>query len=1115
MHRFDLLGPLPVAESTTVLEASAGTGKTFALAGLVTRYIAEGVATLDEMLLITFGRAASQELRERVRAQIRDTAEALDREPDPGHPDNEIIVHLRTGSDADVAARRGRLRDALADFDAATIATTHQFCQLVLKSLGIAGDTDSGVRLVEGLDDVVAEIVDDLYLARFGQDRDDPVFTRDVAAAIAREVVSNPCAELRPVDPQPDSEPAVRLGFARDVLGELEHRKRRMGILGFDDLLSRLAAAVEPGPDGAPTPAAMRMSQRWRIVMVDEFQDTDPVQWQVIERAFGGRATVILIGDPKQAIYAFRGGDIVTYLQAARTAGHRCTLGTNWRSDGALVDSLQTVLRGAALGHDDIVVHDVQAHHHGHRLAGAPHNAPFRLRVVDREKFRTPQHKTITMEPLRRHIEADLTADIGALLASGATFDGEQIKAADIAIIVEKHRDARACHDALTAAGIPAVYTGDTDVFSSRAAEDWLCLLEAFDQPHRSGVVRAAAATMFFGETAQGLAAGGEELTDRVANTLREWADHARERGIAAVFEAAQLAGMTRRVLAAQGGERQMTDLAHLTQLLHETAHREHYNLPALRDWLRTQCTERAASASRDGERNRRLDSDATAVQIMTVWVSKGLQYPVVYLPYAFNRNVQSREMVLFHDDITRCLHIGGPQSADYRQVEAMGRAESANDDIRLTYVALTRAQAQVVAWWAPSWDEPNGGLSRLLRGRRIAERDVPERCNPKTISDQDAGRLFADWQAAGGPVVERSVIGTATAIGRPGTPDDLAVRHFHRQIDTAWRRTSYSGLIRGLDSGPGTPGVTSEPDTVGKDDEAPDLSTASAATDDGQSPVSPMSDLPGGAAFGSLVHAVLESTDPQSSDLLAALTEQIVKHEVWWPIAAAPDELATALIPMHDTPLGPLAPELTLRDIGVKDRLCELDFEIPLARGDLTASAPDIRLRQMADLLDRHLSVDDPMAVYADRLRMPDLGGQALRGYLSGSIDVVLRVPDGGGHRYVVVDYKTNRLGDSDRPVTAADYSRSRMVDAMLHSDYPLQALLYSVVLHRFLRWRLPDYRPERHLGGVLYLFVRGMCGPDTPVVDGHPSGVLSWSPPPELICALSDLLDDGRFAA
>ena len=206
-----------------------------------------------------------------------------------------------------------------------------------------------------------------------------------------------------------------------------------------------------------------------------------------------------------------------------------------------------------------------------------------------------------------------------------------------------------------------------------KAAEDWLCVLEAFDQPHRSGLVRAAAATMFFGETAESLAAGGEALTDRVANTLREWADHARERGIAAVFEAAQLAGMARRVLQTHGGERHMTDLAHLTQLLHEIAHREHYTLPALRDWLRTQCTERAASAGREGERNRRLDSDATAVQIMTVWVSKGLQYPVVYLPYAFNNNVQSREMVLYHEDATRCLHIGGPQSADYPAVQATG----------------------------------------------------------------------------------------------------------------------------------------------------------------------------------------------------------------------------------------------------------------------------------------------------------------------------------------------------------------------------------------------------------------------------------------------------------
>ena len=321
MLPFDLRGPLPAHPSTTVLEASAGTGKTFALAALVTRYLAEGVATLDEMLLITFGRAASRELRERVRSQIRDAAAVFD---DPGLiGDNELLEYLFDCDDEERAARRARLRDALANFDAATIATTHQFCQLVLKSLGVAGDTDAGVTLVESLDDLVVEIVDDLYLSRFGQRVEDPPFSRGEGLRLARDAVNNPGTQLRPSDPAPDTEAAARLGFANAVLAELERRKRRAGILGYDDLLSRLATALQ-APD---SPARARMRERWRIVMVDEFQDTDLTQWQVVERAFGGQCTVILIGDPKQAIYAFRGGDIVTYLQAARTAGERRTLG--------------------------------------------------------------------------------------------------------------------------------------------------------------------------------------------------------------------------------------------------------------------------------------------------------------------------------------------------------------------------------------------------------------------------------------------------------------------------------------------------------------------------------------------------------------------------------------------------------------------------------------------------------------------------------------------------------------------------------------------------------------------------------------------------------------------
>lgn len=183
---------------------------------------------------------------------------------------------------------------------------------------------------------------------------------------------------------------------------------------------------------------------------------------------------------------------------------------------------------------------------------------------------------------------------------------------------------------------------------------------------------------------------------------------------------------------------------------------------------------------------------------------------------------------------------------------------------------------------------------------------------------------------------------------------------------------------------------------------------------------------------------------------------------------------------------------------------MCELDFEFPMAGGDLRGGR-FARLSDVGELLREYLPADDPLAVYAERLSTGILGVQPLRGYLSGSVDAVLRV----GEKFVIVDYKTNWLGTGDGTLTAADYGRRRMVEAMLHSDYPLQALLYAVVLHRYLGWRLSGYDPATHLGGVLYLFVRGMCGAGTPVVDGHPAGVFSWEPPADLVVALSKLLD------
>lgn len=1095
---FDLLGPLPDPGSTVLLEASAGTGKTFALAGLTARYLADGRARPDELLLITFGRLASRELRDRVRTLV---AGALDVLGGVRAAENDLERFLLDGPAELRNARHARLRDALADFDAATIVTIHQFCSLVLKSLGVAGDTDETLTLVESLADLVGEIVDDRYLAHFGHAENPPPFSRDEALALASKVVEEPAAQLRPADPEPGSSAAARLEFAGEVLAELAHRKRRQGILGYTDLLTLLRDALRR----SDSDAAERMRRRWPIVMVDEFQDTDPVQWEVIDAGFRGHSTLVLIGDPKQAIYGFRGGDIYTYLAAARNADDHRSLDTNYRSDSDLVDSLQVVLGGVQLGHPEIVVPPVAAHHRGQRLAGAPHNAPFRLRVVDRPTVGCSATKDIAIGALRDYIPGDLAADVAALLGSAATYDGRPITAGDVAILVERHEDAALCRDALTALDIPVVYTGDADVFVSRAAADWLCLLEAFDAPHRSGLVRAAACTMFFGETAETLAAGGDDLTDRVAQTLREWIDHARLRGIAAVFEAAKLAGMGRRVLSQRGGERQLTDCAHIGQLLHETAHADRLGLPGLRDWLRKQCEDRTSRAT---ERSRRLDSDAGAVQIMTVFAAKGLQFPIVYLPFLFNRFIGDQGNLLYHEPAvdgfeTRCLYIGGDDDPGRALAAELHQTEEALDHLRNTYVALTRAQSQVVAWWGPSRDEANSGLSRLLRGRSLGQAEVPIACRPR-ISDADAWALFAGWQDAGGPVVEHSEVVQPPPLPRSSMPKDLAVRHFHRTIDTGWRRTSYSALIRGADEA--AVGTHSEPETHTRDDESEEITVTAAAPVTGAELRSPMADLPGGKTFGSLVHGVLETADPFAADLAAELAAQVRVHERWWPVGVDADELAAALVPMHDTPLGPLADGLTLRQIGVADRLRELDFEIPLAGGDLPGAASQARVADVGALLREHLPGEDPFAVYADRLLSDALGGQTLRGYLSGSLDVVLRLPD---QRYLVVDYKTNQLGE-----TAADYSFPRMTEAMLHSDYPLQALLYTAVLHRFLRWRQPGYDPARHLGGVLYLFVRGMCGPDTPVLDGHPSGVFSWRPPAALVIALSDLLHRGVTA-
>ncbi|GAA1333172.1 UvrD-helicase domain-containing protein [Pseudonocardia xinjiangensis] len=1101
---FDVCGALPTG--TTVLEASAGTGKTFTIAALAARYVAEGHATLPELMLVTFGREASQELRERVRERLVSAERGLAEPAAARGGDDEVLRLLADAPDAEVAVRRGRLAGALTQFDAATIATTHQFCQQMLAGLGVAGDGDPDAVFAESIDDLVTEVVDDFYVRKYGaHGAGTPAFSRSEALALARRAVHDGQARLEPVDAAPGSTAQVRHRFAVAVRSEVARRKRARRIYTYDDMLTRLADALADQSRGAP----QRLRDRYRVVLVDEFQDTDPVQWDILQRAFHGHTTLVLIGDPKQAIYAFRGADVVSYLDATESARRHATLARNWRSDAPLLAALDTVFAGAALGDRRITVHPVEAAHRGQRLAGAPVDTPFRLRVVARAGLpKAPKRDLAVVAPARDLVAGDAAADIAALLASPAHVEGRPVLPGDVAVLVRTNDQGARIRETLAAVGVPAVLSGSASVFGTPIAAEWLTLLEALEQP-RAFRARAAALTCFLGHTVEELCGpAADDLLDALGGTLRAWATVLHDRGVAALLEAVTTAtALPRRLLATSDGERRLTDLRHIAQALHAAAVAEHLGPAALTDWLRHRIADAAEEVG--AERSRRLESDAAAVQIITIHRSKGLEFPIVYVPFGWDRNVRDPDVPLLHDDSgARVLDVGGETGDGWKERCAKHRAEEAGEDLRLLYVALTRARCQVVTWWVPATTTATSPLHRLLIGRPGPGTEPAEAYRvPPDAAALAALRELACAEIAVEEVGLRPVPGFTAPASAPG---ELRAAEFRRLLDTAWRRTSYSALTATAGHGPG---VGSEPEEPGTDDEGDiedgvglDADPAGDALPGGVVP-SPMAELPVGAGFGTLVHAIFEAAGLTAADLPAELAvhahEQLARHPA--PGVDA-DALAAAARPAARTPLGPLAGGLRLADIAPRHQLAELDFELPLAGGDGPGAA--VPLAAVAPLLRRHLPADDPLVRYPDVLA--ELPEQQLRGYLTGSIDAVLRLP---GDRFAVVDYKTNWLGpvgpDGPAPLTSAHYTPARLADAMIAAQYPLQALLYSVALHRYLRWRLPAYGPERHLGGVLYLFVRGMCGPDTPVVDGVPCGVFSWQPPAALVVELSALLD------
>ncbi|HET6505632.1 MAG TPA: UvrD-helicase domain-containing protein [Baekduia sp.] len=1106
---FDVCGELPTG--VTVLEASAGTGKTYTIAALATRYVADGVP-LEQLLLVTFTRLATGELRDRVRGRLTAARQALETVLDGGPaPTDRVEALLAEGTPVEIERRRDRLAVALADFDAATITTTHGFCQEVLGGLGVAGDVDRGHRFSEDARDLADDVVDDLYVKEFLNHA--PQFGRDEAREVVRAAIANPTAPL--ASPPHEDAARRRHDLALDAREELDRRKRALALMTYDDLVTRLRATLE-GP-GGPAVAA-RLRTRYRVALVDEFQDTDPDQWAIMRTAFGegSGTTLVLIGDPKQAVYAFRGADVYAYLEARRAARRSETLGVNWRSDGGLVAALDALFGGRTLGHPEIAYSTVVAapEHEATRLDGAPVPTPLRIRVVarhDPDVRRTPTGWSSAVGA-REHVARDVAADVARLLAARARVGDRALGPGDVAVLVRKNDQARAVKAALEAAGVPAVVNGAGSVFATEAARDWLRLLEALERPESLARARAAALTAFVGWSTEAIADAPDDDWDVLQQRLHGWAAVLRAAGVATLMEhVTQGERLPERLLSVLGGERELTDLRHVGELLHAAAVDGRLGITALAGWLRR----RMAADERDAgaeDRARRLESDAEAVQVLTIHRSKGLEFGVVYCPFLWDPFWISDDPApaIYHDAArgdARTIDVSlDPRDAAFAAHAAQDRAEQRGEELRLAYVALTRAKHQAVVWWASTFSSRESALGRLV----LEPRPADERRGPGAEETAaEARERFAALAARAPEAIglERSLV-DAKARWSAAAPvaAELEAAVFDRTLDERWRRLSYSSITAGAYEAR----VASEvEEAAGADDAATEAPLPEAPDGaDGASPVVPLADAPAGTRFGTFVHAVLEAADFAAEDLAGGLALEIAAAQRRRPVDVGdPIILADGLARAIETPLGPLLGERRLRDLGARDRLDELTFELPLAGGDDPSGA--LTLGAIAATLRAFVPAGDPLAGYADRLSDPMLKAD-LRGYLTGTIDLVARWDDG---TFAVVDYKTNRLAGPGEPLTAAHHRPALLAEEMRRSHYALQALLYGVALRRYLRWRAPGATAPPI--AVAYLFLRGMLGADTPREDGAPCGVFAWRPPDGLLEALSDVLDLGGGAA
>ncbi|OUY22450.1 exodeoxyribonuclease V subunit beta, partial [Klebsiella pneumoniae] len=1111
-----------------LIEASAGTGKTFTIAVLYLRLLLglggeaayPRAISVEELLVVTFTEAATEELRGRIRSNIHELRIACLR----GESDNPLYSALLAEiADKDDAAKTLLLAER--QMDEAAVFTIHGFCQRMLSLNAFESGMLFEQQLIEDESRLRYQACADFWR------RHCYPLTRDIAAVI-HDVWKGPRDLLKSLDrwlqgeaPQLKSPPAPNETLAerhqqiiaridslkqqwREQVGEIEgvlensgldrrkfnrgnqgkwmekvnawaqeetlsyqlpdalekfaqsfllertkaggeppvhplfsavesllassltltdlvlaramveirdavaREKRRRGELGFDDMLGRLDEALR-GDSGETLASAIR--QRFPVAMIDEFQDTDPQQYRIFRRIWRRQpeTALLLIGDPKQAIYAFRGADIFTYMKARGDVAAHYTLDTNWRSSPGMVGSVNRLF---SLSDNPFMFHEIPflpvkaaAKNKGLRFTVDAADVPaMNVWLMPGDTVGSGDYQTFMAQLCATQIRDWLSAGQRgrALLWRGET--SRPVQASDITVLVRNRLEAAQVREALQTLGIPSVYLSNRDsVFETLEAQELLWLLQAVLAPERENTLRSALATSMFGLTALDIENlnQDEQAWDALVEEFSEYRQIWRQRGVMPMLRALMTARhIAENLLATRGGERRLTDILHISELLQEAASQlesEH----ALVRWLAQHIAEPDSNAA---SQQMRLESDKHLVQIVTIHKSKGLEYPLVWLP--FIARFRKQDQAFYHDRETFAAVL------DLGQDEAsleLAEAERLAEDLRLLYVALTRAVWHCSLGVAPLSSRKSGNsdfhlsaLGWLLQaGEAMDAAGLAARLADFCHGDialQIPGELdLTPWQAP------------AATIPR------LSARELQRRIADDWRVTSYSGLQQhGFSGGQDLlPRLDVDAAGVGEVVEEPQLTPHQ---------------FPRGAAPGTFLHSLFEELDftqPVPEGWMAEKLQLSGFDAQWAPVLT--DWLGGVL----KTRLP--GPDIALNQLAARDKQVEMAFYLPIAQL-LTAERLDALIRQY-----------DPLS--ADT---PPLDFRQVRGMLKGFIDLVFRHEG----RYYLLDYKSNWLGE-DREA----YTRPAMEQAMRAHRYDLQYQLYSLALHRYLRHRLADYDYDR----------------------------------------------------